>query len=101
MDGTSTIGLNFMADWTDAEYAKMRGYRKRFGSHKASSTFKPTGDAPASIDWREKGAVTPVKNQGMCGSCWAFSTTGSMEGRYQIAGNPLTSFSEEQFVDCS
>merc|ERR1719421_672171 len=54
-----------------------------------------------SVDWVAKGAVTPVKNQGQCGSCWAFSTTGSVEGAFQIAGNPLTSFSEEDLVQCA
>merc|ERR1712159_744615 len=93
-----SIGLNEFSDWTHEEYKKMLGYQ--YDPNRVLDTEElNTEDLADSIDWRTKGAVTPVKNQGQCGSCWAFSTTGSVEGAEAIKTGNLQSFSEQQLVD--
>ncbi|KAK7105044.1 cathepsin L-like [Littorina saxatilis] len=104
--GSATYGINKFADLSEAEFRKyyltptwdlktLRPWMTPAGP------ANPNGDAiPDSFDWRDKGAVTPVKNQGQCGSCWAFSTTGNIEGQWAIKSNKLVSLSEQELVDC-
>ena len=95
-----TVGLNQFADLTKTEFASLYlGYKKP--ATRKPSVSRVAVTVPASIDWRDKNAVTAIKNQGQCGSCWAFSTTGALEGLNAINNGNLLSFSEEQLVDCS
>nr|DAD25470.1 TPA_asm: hypothetical protein HUJ06_026934 [Nelumbo nucifera] len=101
--------INVFADRTDEELKHYRNGYINFAQQRPSSKF-PHGrsfsyenvtDVPPSLDWREKGAVTPIKDQGRCGCCWAFSAVAAIEGIIQIKKGQRISLSEQQLVDCN
>jgi len=100
-NATYTAGHNQFSDWSHAEYVSILGYvRGEADVNKAATVLDSSANAD-SINWVTLGGVTPVKDQGQCGSCWAFSSTGSLEGAHFVSTNTLLSFSEQQLVDCA
>jgi len=98
-----TMDVNEFADLTVDEFvAQYTGLSEQkpvlqdlyLGEHEEAGVLED------SVDWVEKGAVNPIKNQGQCGSCWAFSTVGTLEGALQISTGKLENLAEQQLVDC-
>jgi len=102
-NSTTVLGLNVFADLSNSEYQNIYlgthidGTEALANAEIYVSSFVPE----ALVDWRTKSAVTGVKDQGQCGSCWSFSATGAIEGAYKIAHGTLTSLSEQNLMDCS
>ena len=100
-----TLAMNKFSDLTSDEITvRYKGLVMEGPVHSnTTKLFQPSGSFKPldSVDWRDIGAVTPVKNQEQCGSCWAFSTTGAVEGQHYLKTKQLVSLSEQNLVDCS
>jgi len=99
------LGANKFADMTNEEFRRLHnGLRPELArKDRVGATFDHVQlkALPATVDWRTKGVVTPVKDQGQCGSCWAFAAVASLEGQHALSTGKLVSLSEQNLVDCS
>lgn len=98
-ENTYVLGHNKFSTWTKDEY--MRILKRKPAVMEGEEEELDTANLDAEVDWRAKGAVNPVQNQGQCGSCWAFSSVAAMEGSHFINKGELLKLSEQQFVDCA
>jgi len=96
-----TVALNQFADLSLSEFQRIYLGTKANIPHTHVTPILKHVTLPTSFDWRQQGAVTAIKNQGQCGSCWSFSTTGSVEGCHFLTTKKLVSLSEQNLMDCS
>ena len=98
-----TMGVNQFTDLTPEEFKLqyIGGLKAEVGSYGCKSFSSGDLGLPSLIDWRTKGAVTSVKDQGQCGSCWTFSATGAIEGAWAISKGELVDLSEQELIDCA
>ncbi|KAA0047115.1 ervatamin-B-like [Cucumis melo var. makuwa] len=100
------LRLNQFADMSDDEFSSIHSSNITYYKHLHAKTvggsfmYEHAKEIPSSIDWRKKGAVNAIKNQGRCGSCWAFAAVAAVESIHQIKTNELVSLSEQEVVDC-
>lgn len=100
------MGMNMFGDMTEHEFTELMGREHFFQStRRAGVPLHPTStsadSATSHVDWREAGAVTHVRAQGLCGSCWAFSAVGALEGHHAIKTGQLVALSEQNLIDCT
>ena len=101
---TYTLGHNAYSGYSNEEFKMLMGFNdindNKFNTNYLRGTNNYVNSLPLSVDWRDKNVVTEIKNQGQCGSCWAFSTIATLESAVAIKTGILTNLSEQQLVDC-